>query len=539
MPRVDHTNKAHSMTVESDLSHPISPASVIIVDDEAMVTASITTMLNLEADYDAVGYNSPKEALEALCSGSAPDVVISDFLMPEMDGIAFLKAIRDIYPETTLILLTGYADKENAIQAINEVGIYRYIEKPWDNESLKLAIRNGVERTRLLLRLNEKIRDLEQARLDLKEYSQHLEERVTEKTHDLTLALNKLKAVVENTGDAILTLDRKGRIQRVNPTFAKWAKKNQANLEGKPLANYLTFSDQLETRDLFSAEGQSQLREARIGRITVEVNISPLPGGEGVVLICRDIMKRKEAERLREDFVSTLTHDLRTPLLAAIQSIGFFLDGTLGEINPRQAEILQMLCQSNKQMLELVNVLLEVYRYEAKQQKLIMEAFQVSDMVHQVLLELQALALSKQQELKTGIIEPLPLAYGDKHAIRRVLTNLVANAINYTPVNGSIHVAATVDERNVTLSVHDNGRGIPADTLPNLFERFAQGTSKHRTTGTGLGLYLSRQIIEAHGGRIWAESIEGKGSVFSFEIGLCPEILNEKMLQLNRVLSES
>lgn len=506
------------MTKNPDSHVYPSPGRVVIVDDEPMVTASLTTMLNLESNYEVITFNSPLEALKTLNSKNPPDIVVSDFLMPEMDGIAFLQTIRERFPETTMILLTGYADKENAIQAINEVGIYRYIEKPWDNEAFKIAIRNGIERTRLLGRLNEKITDLEQAKLDLKQYSAHLEERVTEKTKDLTLALNKLKAVVENTGDGILTLDNQGYIQRVNPTFARWARKSQGSMEGKLVLDFLMFQDGLSIEDLYNFQGPSQLREAKLGNLTVEVNISNLPSQEGVVLICRDIVKRKEAERLREDFVSTLTHDLRTPLLAAIQSIEFFLDGTLGEINPKQREILEILTQSNKQMLELVNVLLEVYRYEAKQQKLILDSFQLADLVHQVLLELQSLALSKQQELRTDIVEPLLPIFGDKHAIRRVLTNLVANAIHYTPAKGQIFVTAKAQDQSVVVSVQDNGRGIPPDDLAQLFSRFAQGTKKHRTTGTGLGLYLSRQIIEAHGGRIWAESTEGKGSIFSFEI---------------------
>lgn len=510
---------------------------ILIVDDEPMVTMSIAAMLGLESQYEVTSYNAPQEALDNLKDEFPPDVVISDFLMPNMDGITFLQHIRHRFPDTTLILLTGYADKENAIQAINEVGIYRYIEKPWDNETLKMAIRNGVERTRLVNRLNEKISELEQARMDLKEYSEHLEERVTEKTHDLTLALNKLKAVVENTGDAILTMDANGNIQRVNPTFSRWTKRTASFLEGKPVSDFLTFQDNLSFQEILRFEEHSQLREARLGNLSVEVNISPLPGREGAVFVCRDIVKRKEAERLREDFVSTLTHDLRTPLLASIQSITFFLDGTMGEVSPRQCEMLEMMRESNKQMLELVNDLLEVYKYEAKQQRLALCEFQMADLVHQVMMELQPLALSKNQTMETDIVSPLPYAYGDKQAIRRVLMNLVGNAIHYTQAGGHIHVSTAIQDKTLVFSVKDNGRGIPKSDIGQLFERFAQGTSRHRTTGTGLGLYLSRQILEAHGGRIWVESVEGQGSTFSFELlkasdaSVAQEIPLEKVFQ--------
>ena len=150
---------------------------IVVVDDEKIVTSAFKTLLKVEGFSDAHFFNSPKEAIEFLKT-NVPDLVISDFLMPEMNGLEFLTEVKKMYPEVSKILLTGYADKENAIKAINEVGLYRYIEKPWDNDDLILNIKNGIERSYLLSELRKKIAELEDAKKELEKYSHNLEQIV-------------------------------------------------------------------------------------------------------------------------------------------------------------------------------------------------------------------------------------------------------------------------------------------------------------------------------------------------------------------------
>src|SRR5262245_15073132 len=143
-------------------------STILLVDDEEMVLSSIKSFFAMESDYRLLTYTSPEKALEALDTNAHHvDLVISDYLMPEMDGITFLAKVREKLPVVPRILLTGYADKENAIKAINNVGLYQYIEKPWDNEDLKLIIRNGLEKTILLKQLETKIREFERAQKEL------------------------------------------------------------------------------------------------------------------------------------------------------------------------------------------------------------------------------------------------------------------------------------------------------------------------------------------------------------------------------------
>jgi len=141
---------------------------VMVVDDEEMVLVSINSFLMLETEYEVITCNSPTDAV-AMLKQRDIDLVISDYLMPEMDGIAFLMQVKTLQPAAIRILLTGYADKENAIKAINDVGLYQYIEKPWQNADLAIVIRNGLEKRFLIERLQAKIREVQMAQESLQE----------------------------------------------------------------------------------------------------------------------------------------------------------------------------------------------------------------------------------------------------------------------------------------------------------------------------------------------------------------------------------
>lgn len=151
-----------------------SRATIMLVDDEQMVVRSLEGFLTLETPYRIISFCSPSEALEAARTEPSLRVVVADFMMPDMDGVSFLKEMRQIQPEATRLLLTGYADKENAIRAINEAGLYYYLEKPWDNEHFKLIVRNGVERSSLFNELSSRVSALEDANAELAGFREKL-----------------------------------------------------------------------------------------------------------------------------------------------------------------------------------------------------------------------------------------------------------------------------------------------------------------------------------------------------------------------------
>jgi DNA-binding NtrC family response regulator len=137
----------------------ITDFNIVLVDDEEMVLKSLNSFLNLETEYNVFTFTSAREALTYIKNNDV-DLVISDYLMPEMDGITFLGKVKAVKPEVPRIILTGYADKENAIKAINDVGLFHYIEKPWDNNDLLIIIRNGLEKQKLLKKLQEKAEEI-------------------------------------------------------------------------------------------------------------------------------------------------------------------------------------------------------------------------------------------------------------------------------------------------------------------------------------------------------------------------------------------
>ena len=513
----------------------MNKGKIVVVDDEKMFTSALKILMKVEGFSDAHCFNSPREALEFIAKNK-PDLVISDFMMPDMNGLEFLTEVNKLYPEVSKILLTGYADKENAIKAINEVGLYRYIEKPWKDNDLVIDIKNGIERSYLMSELRQKIEELEDAKKELERYSHNLEELVDERTADLKQSNAKLEGLFNYCADGILIINEDGIIEQVNPACENMIGHIGSKLVGASIDDFLFNKKTFISKELHKLETtELMLRDFYIknpfanSEIPVEVNfarINPEDDYKKFVGVIRDVTEQKQADKLRDDFIATLTHDLRTPLLAAIQTLKFFLDGALGELTEQQKLLLTTMYKSNEDLLGLVNALLEVYKYDADKLVLTKTNFKIYDLVHQVYEELLPLAQSKNIDFSIDTDLSDTEINADRSELRRVICNLCGNAINYTQDGGKVTITLKVEANDLIFSVSDNGSGIPQEDIPNLFQRFSQGTSKKRSTGTGLGLYLSRQIIESHGGKIWLESVLNKGSEFSF---LLTDVVRQKV----------
>ncbi len=225
------------------------------------------------------------------------------------------------------------------------------------------------------------------------------------------------------------------------------------------------------------------------------------------------IAERDRIDRQRQDFVSRLTHDLRTPFVAADRMLGLLQDGVLGEVSPEICEALKIMGRSNSNLLEMVNKLLDVYRYESGSKTINLQSLDLKELLDQVVQELKPIAISKNLELNADL-EDICLVKGDRLELLRVFNNLIGNALKFTE-SGSVHVSLKSDRSEAIIAIADTGTGVPLEEQPFLFQRFSQGN--HQKQGSGLGLYLSHYIVNAHNGKILVKSPNldsRKGSTF-------------------------
>ncbi|MBW4614215.1 MAG: HAMP domain-containing histidine kinase [Desmonostoc vinosum HA7617-LM4] len=238
------------------------------------------------------------------------------------------------------------------------------------------------------------------------------------------------------------------------------------------------------------------------------------------------LRSQEQLATIREDFVSTLTHDLKTPLLGAIETLKYFQNGQFGEVTPTQAKVLQTMARSHQNTLQLVQTLLDVYRNDTEGLKLQLAPINLVTVAEEAIATLLELARTRQVYVSLHYGESdfrrALWVNGDSLQLGRVFSNLLINGINHTPRGGKVEVVLEDYSSEQIVKILDNGSGFDQTELPYLFERFYQGHSDRHLFGSGLGLYLTRQIITAHQGTIWAENRSPRGAIFAFRLLACP-----------------
>jgi PAS domain S-box-containing protein len=263
-------------------------------------------------------------------------------------------------------------------------------------------------------------------------------------------------------------------------------------------------------------EGQVEIPPHTFHWVNLPVCVADAPLGR--LIVYRDVTEERAVERLREDMTHMMVHDLRNPLELIAGSLEL-IGGAPGELAPDVAEAVRIARSGSRKLIELVNRILDVARLERGHAALDWAPFALSELCAEVVQLHASAAGAKGLQITCQLGPALPLAYGDAGLIRRVLQNLVGNAVKFTPSGGAVSVvaqAAPAQNAQVWVSVSDTGLGIPDDVQRRLFQKFARG--RHAGHGSGLGLAFCKLAVEAHGQRIWAERVPGRGATFTFSL---------------------
>lgn len=342
------------------------------------------------------------------------------------------------------------------------------------------------------------------------------EKMIIEYQTELTRQNKFLEAVINSLSDGILIVDDSYKILRVTPKIAQWFNEDGKELINKNLLDYVQPKDNVKLEKFCEDEVfiKSSL-SASFHATTMKLLLDDRK--KRFVIILKDITSQKEIEKLREDFVATLTHDLKVPIVAESNMLDFLINGKFGEINTKQAEAITNMKNSNKELLELVQILLETYKIDESGIELDKQTIDLEPFVLGIVEDMQPIAEKSGFKVLFSAKDS-PKVSADSIQLKRVIKNLIQNAISHGDSTKGVNVLLKQEENFVKISVIDYGKGISKGELDKIFKKYYSTAKKFRKIGTGLGLYLSQQIIKAHGGEITVRSEENINTEFCINL---------------------
>jgi two-component system phosphate regulon sensor histidine kinase PhoR len=465
---------------------------VWVVDDSRLDAERAKQVLGDECRVEVFADGSA--ALERLAStagtSATPDAMVLDWVMPGVTGLdvcRFMRSADGGYAQVGILLLTTHRNTEQIVEGLS-AGANDYLAKPYADAELLARVR-ALLRTRQLL------------------------ERAT-RAEAVSVKLLQL------TPDGLIALDEHRRIKFVNDT-ARTAleREHRINFEGAPpLSEVLPDLDRrLQSQN---ANHTLPLPDIQIGERLFSPTIRSLPAGDlfSSILSLRDVTESRRAAARRLDFYSIIAHDLRTPLSTLTLRTQLMLSGKHGELPAgMQADLLKTNANL-KSLVEMINDFLDLARLDQAAYELKSDEVDVVALLTDTMENLQP-QLATRDLRWVSQTRDAACVIGDARRLQQVFTNLIGNAIKFTDVGGTITTNIISDGHEIEVSVADNGRGIPAQSLPTIFDRYTRAANNaDNVAGSGLGLMIVREIIEAHGGRIGVESTVGVGSRFWFRL---------------------
>lgn len=328
---------------------------------------------------------------------------------------------------------------------------------------------------------------------------------------------SRLTAVLDNMADGVVITDGEGRVRLINRAAAGILGADEETALGRPFAQVARDHRLIDLWQQCCEQNAEQFASVEVGSQGpfLQAIATPLrdAGPQASLVILQDLTRIRRLETVRRDFISNISHELRTPLASLQALVDTLRDGALDD-PPAARRFLDRIETEVQSLTQMVQELLELSRIESGQVPMRLIPTPVDDVVFLPVERLRPQAERAGLSITIDLPSDLPPVLADAERARQVITNLVHNAIKFTPSGGTVTVSAESADEEVVISVRDTGVGVPAEDLPRIFERFYKADRARSGGGTGLGLSIAKHIVQAHGGRIWAESVEGKGSTF-------------------------
>jgi two-component system phosphate regulon sensor histidine kinase PhoR len=466
---------------------PDTRPRIWVVDDSALDADRARRAL---ADGYAVEvFGDGSAMLEQLAGRPGPDVLVLDWVMPGISGIEVCKFLRSgdgVRPQLAILLLTMQSQTHQIVEGL-AAGANDYLVKPYADLELRARV-DALIRTRALLERAQK-------------------------------AEASLLQLLENAPDALIGLDRAYRV-----TFTNVVAQRVFGGEGRALRDRSIFEllptlspDHLRV----AADGDAMLSDLQIGSEIFSPTVRFLPSQTdgGLTIGLRNVTARRRQEARRLDFYSIIAHDLRSPLNAMLLRTEMLLRGHRGVLAAEVVSDLRKMDSHMRRLVALINDFLDFARMEEAAHKMDRVRVDLVDLIGQIIDDFKPLVDNTGQQIRLNAEPKGLISLGDRRRLQQVVSNLAANAIKFSPPQGTIVVTAKEIGPWCEISIEDDGPGIPEDVVPQLFQRYARGSGPaSESAGTGLGLLIVREIVEAHGGMVGVDSRPGQGSRFWFRV---------------------
>jgi len=472
---------------------------ILVVDDEERIRDACHMMLANEGFEVALardGFAGLKKIEDEHF-----DIILLDLMMPGMRGIDLLTHVKDSHPDTLVIVITGYATLEHSVEAMKK-GAFDFITKPFSPKDLRTVIGKAIEYIRTL--------------------------------EDIAHEKSRMGVLINHISDGVMATDMQKRVALANPAFLKMIGRQGEAAIGKPVTELIRNERLIEVIDqalIMPPEEFSEITEefdggalAHSAETVLAVRCVPfrdrLHRNMGTVTVMRDITARKKIDQMKSDFVSMVAHEIKSPMNSVLALVKVIQDRLAGDLTEKQQEILGRVSEKIKGLADLTTELLDLSRIESGLITMEKERLQIEPLLQDQISFHQPKAQTRNIRLGLDPMPELPSILANKRSLEEVISNLISNAIRYTPEGGSVTVSAGAERDCVRMSVRDTGLGIAEEDRDRIFERFyrVKNDQTRFILGTGLGLAIVKSIVEAHHGRIRVESEVGRGSTFHVDL---------------------